>query len=113
MNKRKPVDYTELYAQLNAALEGAATQMEQYAAIGKAVALRPEKGAAVTAADYLREARPELSGFSPRDRLDPQCADPGSGSDPGGTSLVSERRPAVWLDEGRPSGKAGEIRPFE
>lgn len=66
MNKRKPVDYTELYAQLNAALEGAATQMEQYAAIGKAVALRPEKGAAVTAADYLREARPELSGFSPR-----------------------------------------------
>ena len=57
MNKRKPVDYTELYAQLNAALEGAATQMEQYAAIGKAVALRPEKGAAVTAADYLRVER--------------------------------------------------------
>lgn len=66
MNKRKPVDYTELYAQLDAALEGAATQMEQYAAIGKAVALRSEKGAAVAAADYLREARPELSGFSPR-----------------------------------------------
>ena len=66
MNKRKPVDYTELYTQLDAALDGAATQMEQYAAIGKAVALRSEKGAAVAAADYLREAHPELSGFSPR-----------------------------------------------
>ena len=66
MNKRKPVDYTELYTQLDAALEGAATQMEQYAAIGEAVALRPEKGAAVAAADYLQEIHPELSGFSPR-----------------------------------------------
>ena len=66
MNKRKPVDYTELYTQLDAALDGAATQMEQYAAIGKAVALRPEKGAAVAAAGYLRETHPELSGFSPR-----------------------------------------------
>ena len=66
MNKRKPVDYTGLYTQLNAALEGAATQMDQYAAIGKAVALRPEKGAAVAAAGYIREAHPELSGFSPR-----------------------------------------------
>ena len=40
--------------------------MEQYASIGKAVALRSEKGAAVAAAGYLREAHPELSGFSPR-----------------------------------------------
>ena len=66
MNKHKPVDYTGLYTQLDAALDGAATQMEQYASIGKAVALRSEKGAAVAAADYLREAHPELSGFSPR-----------------------------------------------
>ena len=66
MNKRKPVDYTGLYTQLDAALDGAATQMDQYAAIGKAVALRPEKGAAVAAADYIREAHPEFSGFSPR-----------------------------------------------
>ena len=66
MNKRKPVDYTGLYTQLDAALDGAATQMDQYAAIGKAVALRPEKGAAVAAAGYIREAHPEFSGFSPR-----------------------------------------------
>ena len=66
MNKRKPVDYTGLYTQLDAALDGAATQMEQYAAIGKAVALRSEKGAAVAGAGYLRETHPELSGFSPR-----------------------------------------------
>lgn len=66
MNIRKPVDYTDLYAQLETALCRNKKQMEQYAAIGKAVALRSEKGAAVAAADYLREAHPELSGFSPR-----------------------------------------------
>ena len=66
MNKRKPVDYTNLYAQLETALRRNKNQMDQYAAIGKAVALRPEKGAAVAAAGYLREAHPELSGFSPR-----------------------------------------------
>ena len=66
MNKRKPVDYTNLYAQLETALCRNKNQMDQYAAIGKAVALRPEKGAAVAAAGYIREAHPELSGFSPR-----------------------------------------------
>jgi hypothetical protein len=66
MNIRKPVDYTDLYAQLETALCRNKKQMDQYAAIGKAVALRSEKGAAVAAADYIREAHPELSGFSPR-----------------------------------------------
>ena len=66
MNIRKPVDYTDLYAQLETALCRNKKQMDQYAAIGKAVALRSEKGAAVAAAGYLREAHPELSGFSPR-----------------------------------------------
>ena len=66
MNIRKPVDYTDLYAQLETALCRNKNQMDQYAAIGKAVALRSEKGAAVAAADYLRKAHPELSGFSPR-----------------------------------------------
>ena len=66
MNIRKPVDYTDLYAQLETALCRNKNQMEQYAAIGKAVALRSEKGAAVAAAGYIREAHPELSGFSPR-----------------------------------------------
>ena len=66
MNKRKPVDYTNLYARLETALCRNKNQTDQYAAIGKAVALRPEKGAAVAAAGYIREAHPELSGFSPR-----------------------------------------------
>ena len=66
MNIRKPVNYTDLYTQLETALCRNKKQMDQYAAIGKAVALRSEKGAAVAAADYLREAHPELSGFSPR-----------------------------------------------
>ena len=47
MNIRKPVDYTDLYAQLETALCRNKKQMDQYAAIGKAVALRSEKGAAV------------------------------------------------------------------
>ena len=53
MNIRKPVDYTDLYAQLETALCRNKKQMDQYAAIGKAVALRSEKGAAVAAADYI------------------------------------------------------------
>ena len=51
MNKRKPVDYTELYTLLDGAIDGSATQMVQYTAIGKAVSMRPEKGAAVAAAE--------------------------------------------------------------
>ena len=66
MNKRKPVDYTELYTLLDGAIDGSDTQMAQYTAIGKAVAMRPEKGAAVAAAEYLQQNRPELTGFSPR-----------------------------------------------
>ena len=45
MNKRKPVDYTELYTLLDEIIAGTAAQMEQYTAIGKAVSMRSEKGA--------------------------------------------------------------------
>ena len=66
MNKRKPVGYTELYTLLDEIIAGTAAQMEQYTAIGKAVSMRSEKGAAVAAAEYLQQNRPELTGFSPR-----------------------------------------------
>ena len=66
MNKRKPVDYTELYTLLDEIIAGTVAQMEQYTAIGKAVSMRSEKGAAVAAAEYLQQNRPELTGFSPR-----------------------------------------------
>ena len=66
MNKRKPVDYTELYTLLDEIIAGTVAQMEQYTAIGKAVSMRSEKGAAVAAAEYPQQNRPELTGFSPR-----------------------------------------------
>ena len=66
MNKRKPVDYTELYTPLDEIIANTVVQMEQYTAIGKAVSMRSEKGAAVAAAEYLQLNRPELTGFSPR-----------------------------------------------
>ncbi len=40
--------------------------LELYCTIGKAVSLRPEKGAAVAAAKYLTERYPDAHGFSPR-----------------------------------------------
>mgnify|MGYP001624962297 CR=1 FL=1 len=115
MNIRKPVDYTDLYAQLETALCRNKKQMDQYAAIGKAVALRPEKGAAVAAAGYIREAHPELSGFSPRNlrRMRTFYQTYGNHPDLRGTGLVSERCPAVWVDEDYSERKVGGIRPFE
>lgn len=41
-------------------------QMELYCKIGQLVSGRPEKGAAVAAAEYLCGAYPEVAGFSPR-----------------------------------------------
>ena len=39
--------------------------MELYCEIGKLVSARPEKGAAVAAAEYLSKAYPNATGFSP------------------------------------------------
>ena len=40
-------------------------QMELYCEIGRLVSGRPEKGAAVAAAEHLKDAHPDGSGFSP------------------------------------------------
>lgn len=40
--------------------------MELYCGIGRLVSGRPEKGAAVAAAEYLQTAHPNATGFSPR-----------------------------------------------
>lgn len=40
--------------------------MELYREIGRLVDSRPEKGAAVSAAEYLHGAYPDVAGFSPR-----------------------------------------------
>lgn len=66
MNIRKPVDYFAMYRELDALLAVGLPQMKLYYKIGKLVSARPEKGAAVAAAEYLGKTYPDVSGFSPR-----------------------------------------------
>lgn len=66
MNIRKNIDYTDMYAALDSAMEKNLSQVKLYYEIGKAVCQRTEKGAAVAAAAYLSEQYPDIQGFSPR-----------------------------------------------
>lgn len=66
MNIRKNIDYSDMYAALDAAMSAEKQQMKLYCKIGKAVCQRREKGAAVAAAVYLSEHYPDAQGFSPR-----------------------------------------------
>ena len=66
MNVRKPVDYGTMYRELTAILTQNLPQMDEVYAIGKAISQRPEKGAAVAAAEFLQANFPERTGFSPR-----------------------------------------------
>jgi len=66
MNVRKPVDYTAMFTALDTLMAEVLPQMELYREIGKLVSGRPEKGAAVAAAEHLNSAYPDASGFSPR-----------------------------------------------
>ena len=66
MNVRKPVDYGAMYRELAAILAQNLPQMEEVCAIGKSISQRPEKGAAVAAAEFLQVNFPERTGFSPR-----------------------------------------------
>ena len=66
MNVRKPTDYSVLFATLDALVAANLPQMELYCEIGRLVSGRPEKGAAVAAAEYLHGAYPDIPGFSPR-----------------------------------------------
>ena len=65
MNVRKPVDYSAMFAALDTLMAANLPQMELYCGIGRLVSGRPEKGAAVTAAEHLRGSYPDASGFSP------------------------------------------------
>jgi hypothetical protein len=62
MNVRKPADYGTIYRKLTAILP----QMDEVYAIGKVISQRPEKGAAVAAAEILQANLPDRTGFSPR-----------------------------------------------
>ena len=66
MNVRKPVDYSTMYRELTAILAQNLPQMDEIYAIGKVISQRPEKGAAVAAAEFLQANFPDRTGFSPR-----------------------------------------------
>ena len=66
MNVRKPVDYSAMFAALDALVAADLPQMKLYCEIGQLVSGRAEKGAAVAAAEYLYGAYSDVSGFSPR-----------------------------------------------
>ena len=66
MNVRKPVDYGAMYRELTAILAQNLPQMDEIHAIGKVIHQRPEKGAAVAAAEFLQANFPDRTGFSPR-----------------------------------------------
>ena len=66
MNVRKPVDYGAMYRELSAILAQNLPQMDEIYAIGKNISQRPEKGAAIAAAEFLRANFPDCTGFSPR-----------------------------------------------
>ena len=66
MNVRKSADYSAMYRELTEILARNLPQMNEIHAIGKAVSQRPEKGAAVAAAEFLQANFPDRTGFSPR-----------------------------------------------
>ena len=66
MNTRKPTDYSAMYGMMDQLMGAELPQMELYFEIGRTVCSRPEKGAAVMAAEYLQANYPECKGFSPR-----------------------------------------------
>ena len=66
MNVRRPTDYSALFSALDELKTAHLPQIELYCGIGRLVSGRPEKGAAVAAAEYLHSAYPDVAGFSPR-----------------------------------------------
>ena len=63
MNVRKPANYNTMYREVAEILTQNLPQMEEIHAIGKAVSRRPEKGAAVAAAEFLQANFPDRTGF--------------------------------------------------
>ena len=66
MNIRKNIDYSAMFAAMDTAMATGMSQMELYCQLGALVCERPEKGAAVAAAEYLKNRYQDASGFSPR-----------------------------------------------
>ena len=58
--------WTQPYRELTAILTQNLQQMIEIYAIGRTISQRPEKGAAVAAAEFLQANFPDRTGFSPR-----------------------------------------------
>ena len=118
MNIRKNIDYSAMFAAMDTAMATGMSQMELYCQLGALVCERPEKGAAVAAAEYLKNRYQDASGFSPRNlrrmrdfyrtaeaghggQLDAQCSHSRSRTESGRTALVLVRCPAIWVVKGR------------
>ena len=68
MNVRKSVDYSTMYRELTTILGQNLPQMIEIYAIGKTISQRPEKGAAVAAAEFLQANSSDHAGFFPTQR---------------------------------------------
>ena len=66
MNVRKQIDYSTMFESLDTLILAELPPVELYCKIGQPVSSRPEKSAAVAAAEYLNKKYPDMTGFSPR-----------------------------------------------
>lgn len=66
MNIRKNIDYSSLYDEIDRVLAADFSQIELYLELGRLVSGKPEKGAAVMAAEYITANYPDRTGFPPR-----------------------------------------------
>ena len=64
MNIRKNIDYSAMFAALEAAMSAEMPQMQLCCELGRIVCSRSEKGAAVAAAEYLHSRFPDAGVLS-------------------------------------------------
>ena len=66
MNIRKDIDYSAMFNAMDDVMAAGMTQMELYCELGRLICTRPEKGAAVAAAEHFKNRYQDVNGFSPR-----------------------------------------------
>lgn len=66
MNIRKVIDYSTMFDAMDVVMDTGMSQMELYCELGRLICTRPEKGAAVAAAEHLKSRYQDVNGFSPR-----------------------------------------------
>lgn len=66
MNIRKNIDYSTMFDAMRVAMSTDMSQSKLYYELGRLICQRTEKGAAVAAAEYLKQNYPDVPGLSPR-----------------------------------------------